>query len=355
MHTLRVQYPLALPDSQLGGSYLPALDWSAGPRLRFVFGLSDLNRARYAEAWLPANLIYDQYAIELDIASPIPGRSSADHERHGHELGPNLEMNFPARFTALSPMLELRAADTLEHRSATCCSGIGPECHHRSLEARPVARSTSEINRIGKLLSENEIDYGGYVHANRFVAFFNGSGGMEYEGGTTTSASALEHETSTVGMRGVKPASQADGWWDEGCTKFHDDGANDVIPFDFANRRSFSARAIRGSEHAGKFVRDGNTFWKGIASIIGVGTLNNLMGDLYDLNKGNPLSTQMIEEFLLCKSGNPDIVDAFHRFVYGLGNPSPIPDLWLQDDTADPGAGQWRRNFLGFAGPVDSK
>ena len=32
VHTLRVQYPLALPDSQLGGSYLPALDWSAGPR-----------------------------------------------------------------------------------------------------------------------------------------------------------------------------------------------------------------------------------------------------------------------------------------------------------------------------------
>ena len=30
--------------------------------LRFVFGLSDLNRARYAEAWLPANLIFDQFA-----------------------------------------------------------------------------------------------------------------------------------------------------------------------------------------------------------------------------------------------------------------------------------------------------
>src|SRR5262245_1325650 len=35
VHQLRVTYPLALPDSQLGGSYLPALDWSPGPRLRF--------------------------------------------------------------------------------------------------------------------------------------------------------------------------------------------------------------------------------------------------------------------------------------------------------------------------------
>jgi hypothetical protein len=43
VHTLRVQYSLTTPDSQLGGSYLPAIAWSAGPRLRFVFGLSDLN------------------------------------------------------------------------------------------------------------------------------------------------------------------------------------------------------------------------------------------------------------------------------------------------------------------------
>ena len=69
------------------------------------------------------------------------------------------------------------------------------------------------------------------------------------------------------------------------------------------------------------------------------------MGDLYDLNKGNPVSTRYDREFLLCKSGNPDIVDAFHRFVYGLENPSPVPNLWLRDDTADPGADQWGGTF----------
>jgi len=67
VHKLRVQYNLALPNSQLGGRYLPALEWSAGPKLRFVFGLSDLNRAHYAEAWLPANLVFDQYSIDLEI------------------------------------------------------------------------------------------------------------------------------------------------------------------------------------------------------------------------------------------------------------------------------------------------
>ena len=79
--------------------------------------------------------------------------------------------------------------------------------------------------------------------------------------------------------------------------------------------------------------------------MIGVGTFNNRMRDLYNKHKGNPVSTQMIEEFLLCNSGNPDIVDAFHRFVYALDNPSPVPDLWLRDDPADPGADLWGGTF----------
>lgn len=67
VHILRVQYDLALPNSELTGSYLPALEWAAGPKLKFVFGMSDLREARYAEAWLPANLIFDQFTISLEI------------------------------------------------------------------------------------------------------------------------------------------------------------------------------------------------------------------------------------------------------------------------------------------------
>jgi hypothetical protein len=35
----------------------------------------------------------------------------------------------------------------------------------------------------------------------------------------------------------------------------------------------------------------------------------------------------MIEEFLLCRTGNPKIVDAFHRFVYGFSDPISPPEL----------------------------
>ena len=59
---------------------------------------------------------------------------------------------------------------------------------------------------------------------------------MEYEGGTTTATGPLSHETfHSWFARGVKPAAQADGWWDEGFTSWHDFGANDAVPFNFGN------------------------------------------------------------------------------------------------------------------------
>lgn len=350
IHTLRVQYDLALPDSEFAGGYLPALDWLAGPKLRFVFGMSDLKNARYAEAWLPANLIFDQLTITLEIQ--IIG-ASAGHSVITNGAVTNIGANhwsitFPSRFTALSPMLEVRSSDILTLQTDSVALPVSGNTV--TIEAwKPTTSAinlTTQINLIKGFLIDNENDYGPYVHDNRFTAFFNG-GGMEYEGGTTTGTGPLEHETfHSWFARGIKPASQADGWWDEGFTTFHDGGANVAIPFDFTDSPIvLCSRDPWQRETPDNAYGDGNDFWEGIASMIGIGTLNDLMGDIYNEYRGNPVSTQMIEEFLLCKSGNNDIVDAFHRFVYGFGNPSPVPDLWMRDDSGDPGDDQWGGTF----------
>ncbi|MFN7770664.1 MAG: hypothetical protein ACK5UC_25995 [Planctomycetaceae bacterium] len=351
VHTLRVQYPLAVPNSQLGGSYLPALDWSAGPRLRFVFGLSDLNRARYAEAWLPCNLIFDQFALtlEVQIVNTLVAHSVITNGTVT-VLGTNhWRIQFPARCTALSPLLEIRASDTLVLQTDSTVLPVSGTTV--SLEAwKPTGSGVllgEQLNTLKTLLANNEHDYGPYLHGNRFTSFFNGGGGMEYEGGTTTSTGALLHETfhSWFG-RGIKPASQADGWWDEGFSNFHDDGADDALAFDF-----FAAPVVLCSRDPwqrhtpGNAYADGSRFWRGLAALQGVAPLNALMKDLYAAHQGNPVSTAMIEEFLLCRSGNVQVVDAFHRFVYGLANPSPAPNLWLRDDLADPGADAWGGAF----------
>ncbi|SHG75608.1 hypothetical protein SAMN05428948_1905 [Massilia sp. CF038] len=351
VHTLRVQYALALPDAQLGGSYLPALAWTPGPRLRFVFGLSDLNRARYAEAWLPANLLFDQFALTLELA--VTG-TLAPHSVITNAaitvLGTNhWRLVFPARFSALSPMLEVRASDTLEMQTDSTILPVSGT--NVTLEGWKLVGSatnlTTALNSLKVLLAENENDYGPYLHGNRYVAFFNGSGGMEYEGGTTTSTSALAHETfHSWFARGIKPASQADSWWDEGYTTYHDDGADDALPFDFSAAPVLLCSRDPWQRHtAGNAYSDGARFWKGIAALLGVATFKTLMKDLYLTYRGNPVSTAMIEEYLLRRSGNPQVVDAFHRFVYGLANPSPAPDLWLRDASGDPGNDSWDGAF----------
>ncbi len=351
VHMLRVQYNLDVPNSQLGGSYLPALEWSAGPKLRFVFGLSDLNRARYAEAWLPANLVFDQYSIGLEIQII---NTMAVHSVITNGVVTSLGLNhwqisFPERYSAVSPLLEVRASDTLTQQSDTVLLPVSGKTV--TIEAwKPtssIVNLTAQINNIKTLLADNENNYGDYLHNDRFVVFFNGTGGMEYEGGTTTSTGALRHETfHSWFARGVKPASQADGWWDEGFTNFHDDGADDAIPFDFSDPPVLLCSRDPWQRHTPfNSYDDGSNFWKGMASLLGVSNLNALMGDLYGSHKGNPVSTQMLEEFLLSRNGEAQVVDAFHRFVYGLADSSPVPDLWIKDDPAHSGADQWGGAF----------
>jgi len=351
VHTLRVRYPLAVPTSQLGGSYLPKLDWAPGPRLTFALGLSDLNRARYLEAWLPANLPFDQYAVDLDlqVAGTVAGHSVITNGAVTTLAGNHWRVTFPARFSSLSPLLEVRASDTVQSATGTVVLPVSGRTV--TIEAwRPAGSTvdlTAQIAVIRALLVENENDYGGYFHDNRYVALFD-SGGMEYEGGTTTAPGALRHEVfHSWFARGLKPACQADGWWDEGFTTFHDEGADDAVALDFTDPPVILCSRDPWQRHTpSASYSAGGALFKGLAAMIGAAALNGHMSSLYLAQAGGlPLSTQRLEEHLVARSGDVRVVHAFHRFVYGLPDPAPAPDLWLRDAAADPGADSWAGAF----------
>ncbi len=351
VHTLRVKYDLGLPNSQLGGSYLPSLEWSAGPKLLFVFGLSDLNRARYVEAWLPANLVFDQYSInlEIQIINTMAAHSIITNGVVTTLGSKHWRISFPSHSSALSPLLEVRASDTLNQQTDSVVLPIsGKTVTIKAWKpTSSIVNMTTQINNIKTFLTDNENNYGAYIHDGHFAAFFNGTGGMEYEGGTTTSTGALFHETfHSWFARGVKPASQADGWYDEGFTVFHDNGADDTSPFDFSDAPIVLCSRDPWQRHTpSNSYSDGSRFWRGIASLLGVSNLNSLMANFYEKYRGQPLSTQALEEFLLSKTGNAIVVDAFHRFVYGFSDPLPSPELWLKDDLADTGSDHWGGTF----------
>jgi len=351
-HTLRLVYSLALPQSPAGGGYPPHITWTAGPRLSFNFGFTDLKPGRYLESWIPANLIYDQFILSLDISIV---NTAINHSLITNGSLTNLGTNhwsisYPARFTALSPMLEIRATDTLEKLTATHVLPVSGT--NVTIEAwKPIDPSINLpalVNSIKTNLTNNENNIGPYLHGNRFVAFFAG-GGMEYEGGTTTGSGALTHETfHSWWARGVKPSSQPDGWWDEAWTSYNiEDGGNISTAFDFTAAPILLAPENKWArETSGNAYGDGSKFWKGMSSLLGNANLKSYMRSLYQDKKGLLCTTSDIAEHLLCKSGNPLVSDALHKFVFGFADPNSIPDLWLKDDALDTaGNNDWNGRF----------
>ncbi len=350
-HTLHLRYTLGIPLAPLPtGRYLPQLTWSAGPRLVFNFGFTDLQPGRYLETWLPANLIYDQFGLEVDIqiinttiAHSLITNGSVSSLGTNHWV-----VTFPDRFTALSHLLELRASDSLTSLIDTVLLPVSGSTVN--VELWKLATNTTDLvplmTSVKAFLQDNENDYGSYLHGNRFVVFII-SGGMEYDGGTTTGTGALRHETfhSWYG-RGVKPASQNDGWWDEAWTEYNMAGASSAVPFNFAEApvQLFTQNPYARITAGGAYTA-GKRFFDGMASLIGIGNLIAFMAEFYRNQNGRPATTAQLEALLLCRSGNQTVVDAFHRFVFGFPNPPAAPDLWLRDAPAHTGSDNWAGRF----------
>ncbi|GLZ85953.1 hypothetical protein Pres01_20040 [Metapseudomonas resinovorans] len=350
LHSLRLTYVVGLPQASTAGSYQPQVTWSAGPKLVFNFGFTDLGAGRYLEAFVPANLIYDQFELDLELQllntpvahTPISNGTISP-------LGSNhWRITFPARSTAFSPLLELRPADSLQ--SATFdtllpVSGSAVTVTAWKLSSSPVDIA-AQASAIAGFLVDNENSSGRYLHGGRFTAFIH-QGGMEYDGGTTSGTGALRHEAfHSWWARGLKPASQPDAWFDEAWTVYHGNGAGGVQPFDF------SAPALALCPR-NPWVRvthldaygAGERLWKGIAALTGAAALRDQMRAFYLARHTRPVRSEDLECHLLASTGQPDCVDAFHRFVYGFADPSPVPDLWLRDDAADPGGNDWPGRF----------
>lgn len=331
-HTLQVEYRLGPPAASLVGSYPPAIIWSVGPRLAFNFGFTDLGAGRYLEAFIPANLIFDQFSLTLDLQ--LLG-TAVRHTPITNGVMTVTALNrwriaFPAHFTALSPMLELRATDTLEAAIDTVDLPISG--NQVAIEVWKLVGSTISLpDRIADLkrwLAENEQSSGPYRHGSRFTAFLH-RGGMEYEGGTTSSVSALRHETfHSWFARGLKPASQPDAWWDEAWTIYNDNGASGSTPFNFDDppvRLRPPNPWVRVTSPDS--YQKGSRFFEGVAAAIGTAELRACMRDLYTSHIERPITTSTLEEFMVVRSGCADLVAAFNRFVYGLADPEQAPSM----------------------------
>lgn len=191
--------------------------------VKSAFWMSDLSDRRYIEQYLPTNLEYDQYQMNMNVklvganTKHVIYTNGDIKELANHEY----QIKFRDVYTASSFYFHLTKA------------GLIPELkkNYTSIDNRiiPVTVYTDQsttrfMNEALEVLAELEKDYGPFPH-DKVVIYGAGMGGMEHCGATMTSFSALGHELiHSYFARGVMPAHGNAGWVDEAIASWRDSG-----------------------------------------------------------------------------------------------------------------------------------
>ena len=345
-NTLRLIYTLDQPQSP----FSQPIGWDP-PRLYFEFWFTDLYAARYLEMWFPSNLIYDEFGLNLDIEIINTG---IEHIIYTNGQLSQLAQNhwvvqFPERFTSLSPMLCVVAADRIERRQGTMTlpdTGAALLLDTFKMRSETTNLVTVE-NNVRTFITNNVNDVGSYIHGDRFTTFLWSTIGrsMEYEGAVTTVLGSLKHEVfHSWFARGVKLATQNDSWMDEGWTVYYTSNGLSENPFNmFEPPVTLSSQNPFNRITPGTSYGSGSRFFAGLAATLGPANLRSYMSSFYREKSGTLVTTGDLESHLICRSGRIEIADHFHRFVFGFDDilPSQRPDLYIRDASDDPGFDQY--------------
>ena len=213
-HLLELGYRLGAPEA----TGAAGVGWSPGG-VSWDLLMSDLEPGRYLEMWFPANLCHDTLSIELDVevtGTDRPHVLLANGALDPRTDGARWSVRYPRHYTSLSPLLVLAPADEVEvRRTATVAGG-----RQLGLTVAALAGSGTDLDAAvadaAAWLAYFSARYGRPPADDYLAVLWGEPRGMEYDGATTTSAPALEHEVfHTWFGRGVKPARASDGWIDE--------------------------------------------------------------------------------------------------------------------------------------------
>jgi len=174
-----------------------------GPRVAgdLYFRIQRFGPGRYLESWVPSNLIFDQF--ELDLTLHIVN-SSVAHSLIANGIvttigGNHWQVTLPATSSSFSPLVEVRPADTVTSSTDTVTLPVSATTV--TVEAWKAATNpvslADQINAIENYLVANENDVGPYIHGSRFVAFIRQTGGGWSTMGATSASTGivLRHES----------------------------------------------------------------------------------------------------------------------------------------------------------------
>jgi hypothetical protein len=222
-HRLDLTYELGAPDATGAQPIAWREGGPAGSGVLWDLWMSDLEPGRYLEMWLPVGLCHDSLELAIDlevtgteVAHTLMANGAVGEGEGAGPGGKSWAVRYPARYTCLSPLLVLVPSDQVELRRGVARGTKPSQVTVGALTGSDLDPDAALADATAWLAYFNA-RYGTWAHGDELLVLLWGAPrGMEYDGATTASPAALEHEIfhSWFG-RGVKPASARDGWIDE--------------------------------------------------------------------------------------------------------------------------------------------
>ncbi len=290
--------------------------FSFGNEVRSAFWTDDLHDRGFLELYLPSNLEYDQYAMEIEVK--VEG-ASKDYDliTNGaiEKRGTNdFNVKYPEYFNASSIYYHLMP------------SGAIPKIEEKytTIDGREVpliiySNGTLLLYKQKALatLGELEKDYGPWPHKKIIIYGGGYGGGMEYCGATETDLNSLGHElTHSYFARGVMPAQGNSGWIDEAMASWRDGGYQQYSQDNLTATR-MAGHSVYQRQTDGAAYSSGMRFLGHLDQKFSAqGGLKKFMRFYFEKNLFNPYLTQTFEQDLDSYFAT-DLGVLFGRYIYG--------------------------------------
>jgi hypothetical protein len=283
--------------------------------------MSDLADRRYLEQYLPANLEFDQFQMNMKVKVINSSKTYAlKVNGKKRELGNNtFEVTLPSFYSSSSLFFHLFPEDQI---------GNTQEFDYLSIDGRKIPidiytgyNAEEFATAAVKILAELENDYGPFPHDQLIIYGNMSSGGMEYSGATATSLKALGHEIfHSYHARGLMPANGNAGWMDEAIARWRDNKYPLVEKLTH-QRGSLGGRPAWARSTDGLAYTDGSNFLSWIAYRMNQNgqSFKQFLRDYFTKYKHTTVTTELFRDEIKLMSGLPLDKD-FDRYIFGKGS-----------------------------------
>ncbi len=288
------------------------------------FWTSDLNDRKYLEQYLPTNLEFDQYKMNLSVE--VLG-APANHVLKANGVvtsaGNNrFEVSYPKFYSASSSYFHLFRDNSFVNNAQFYLKSIDgrmiPVDIYTSYDVQPFVTTATAV------FNELEADYGPWPH-NQLIIYGNApSGGMEYSGATITSLSAVQHEMfHSYHARCLMPANGNAGWMDEAIARWRDNKYPLTEKLTFASTR-LAGRSLYTRMTDRMAYTEGSAFLSWIAFRMNEKGLSfkTFLRNYFQKYKYTTVTTPLFQNEVTEASGLELAAD-FNQYIYGKGTTVP--------------------------------